>query len=109
VLPPWSSWFGDETMLELVPDERLRASLSRDMPRLPLSYFEASVPVPDAWSAHPCAYLLFSRDYTGVAADARSRGWPVDELAGATHLSAATDPGAVTGALLRLERELLTT
>jgi hypothetical protein len=43
VLPPWSSWFGEDAMRELVPDDRLRATLKEEMSRLPLSYFEASV------------------------------------------------------------------
>src|SRR6266568_3049719 len=29
VLPPWSSWFGEDTMRELVPDDALRAALAR--------------------------------------------------------------------------------
>src|ERR687895_2600520 len=43
VLAPWSRWFGEDAMRELVPEERLRAALEEEMPRLPLSYFEASV------------------------------------------------------------------
>jgi pimeloyl-ACP methyl ester carboxylesterase len=62
VLPRWSSWFGEDTMRELVPDERLRAALEKEMPRLPLSYFEASAPVPHRWAARPCAYLLFTSE-----------------------------------------------
>ena len=50
VLAPWSSWFGDDAMRELVPRERLRAALESEMPRLPLSYFQASVPTPEAWN-----------------------------------------------------------
>jgi hypothetical protein len=46
LLPKWSRWFGLDTMRELVSDERLRADLEAEMPRLPLSYFEASVPLP---------------------------------------------------------------
>jgi pimeloyl-ACP methyl ester carboxylesterase len=53
VLPRWSSWFGENALRELVPDERLRAALEAEMPRLPLSYFEASVPVSHGWEAHP--------------------------------------------------------
>jgi hypothetical protein len=108
-LPPWSSWFGEDALRELVPESRLRAALAREMPRLPLSYFEATVPMPAGWSDRPCAYLLFSRDpYRESAADARSRGWPVAEIQGARHLAMVTDPIAVTDALLQLERELLT-
>jgi hypothetical protein len=43
-------------MRELVPDERLRANLEAKMPRLPLSDFEATVPLPDGWTnRRPCA------------------------------------------------------
>jgi pimeloyl-ACP methyl ester carboxylesterase len=61
LLPTWSRWFGPDAMRELVPDERLRADLEAEMPRLPLSYFEAVVPLPDEWGTRcPCAYLLLS-------------------------------------------------
>jgi pimeloyl-ACP methyl ester carboxylesterase len=103
VLPPWSSWFGEDVMRELVPDERLRATLEAEMPRLPLSYFEASVPLPEGWESHPCAYLLFTAEPHGEsAAEARGRGWPVAEIQGVEHLAIATDPIAVTEALLDL-------
>jgi pimeloyl-ACP methyl ester carboxylesterase len=104
VLPPWSTWFGEDAMRELVPDERLRATLEEEMPRLPLSYFEASVPLPGGWSARPCAYLLFSGEpYAKSAAQARDQGWPVAEIPGAGHLAMASYPIAVTEALLDLE------
>jgi hypothetical protein len=107
VLPPWSRWFGNETMRELVPDEGLRNSLEHEMPRLPLSYFQASVPMPDAWTQLPCAYLLLSPDPYGESAGrACARGWPVVDIPHAHHLSLVTDPRAVTEALLDLEREL---
>jgi hypothetical protein len=78
------------------------------MPRLPLSYFEADIPVPAGWDANPCAYLLLSPEpYAESAAEARSRGWPVGEAPGVGHLAPATEPAAVTDALLHLERSLL--
>ena len=107
LLPPWSRWFGLDTMRELVPDERLRADLEAEMPRLPLSYFEAAVPLPDEWGARPCAYLRFTGEpYAESAAQAREHGWPVAEMPGAGHLAMASDPIAVTDALLELERAL---
>jgi hypothetical protein len=108
LLPRWSSWFGEDTMRELIPDERLRAVLVAEMPRLPLSYFEASVPLPKAWDTRPCAYLLFSsQPYGPCAADARGRGWPVAEIPQARHLALSTEPTTVTDALLDLERALI--
>jgi pimeloyl-ACP methyl ester carboxylesterase len=44
--------------------------------RLPLSYFEASVPLPGGWGAQPCAYLPFSDEpYAPSAGQAREQGW----------------------------------
>ena len=107
VLPPWSEWFGEDAMQDLVPDEQLRARLSREMPRLPLSYFEGEPPVTEGWDRGPCAYLLLSPEpYASAAADAEARGWPVRALPQAKHLHLVTHPQAVTDALLDLEREL---
>jgi pimeloyl-ACP methyl ester carboxylesterase len=107
VLPPWSSWFDEGAIRELVPDESLRAALEAEMPRLPLSYFEASVPLPDGWDARRCAYLLFTAEtYGASAAEARDRGWQVAEVQGVRHLAMATHPVAVADALLDLQRML---
>jgi pimeloyl-ACP methyl ester carboxylesterase len=108
LLPTWSRWFGLDAMRELVPDERLRADLEAEMPRLPLSYFEAAVPLPDEWGARcPCAYLLLSATpYGESAAEARAYRWPVIEIDGVQHLAIATNPIPVTEALLDLERFL---
>lgn len=103
VLPPWSSWFGERAMAELIPDDRLRAALVEEMPRLPLSYLAASLPVPAGWDTRPCAYILFDGEaYGEAAAEARARGWPVTELPGVQHLAIATEPGLITDALLKL-------
>ena len=109
VLSPWSKWFGEEAMRELVPDEALRSSLEEEMTCLPLSYFEADVSVPEAWTRGRCAYLLFSAGtYGKSAARTRANGWAVREIPGAHHLLMVTEPVAVTVALLDLERQLLT-
>jgi pimeloyl-ACP methyl ester carboxylesterase len=108
VLAPWSRWFGADAMREMVPDERLRAELEAEMPCLPLSYFEATVPLPQDWGdRRPCAYLLLSATpYRQSAAEARAHGWPVTEIHGVQHLAIATNPIPVTEALLDLERSL---
>lgn len=102
VLPPWSSWFGGDTMRELVPDAALRAELVREMPSLPFAYFEQRIPSPDGWDRIPCAYLLLSDAYRDSAAEASSRDWRIEEIRGAQHLHIAIDPGAVAEALARL-------
>jgi hypothetical protein len=107
VLPPWSQWFGDDVMSELVPDAAMRALLEADMPHLPLSYFEGKPPVTAGWDRRACAYLLLSDEpYAAAADDAQARGWPITRLPNAHHLSLVTDPEAVTGSLLELERVL---
>ena len=108
VLPPWSRWFGPDAMRELVPDERLRADIEAEMPRLPLAYFEATVPLPDDWAnRRPYAYLLLSASgYGEAAAEARARGWPVIEIDGVGHLAITTNPIPVADALLDLERSM---
>jgi alpha-beta hydrolase superfamily lysophospholipase len=107
VLPPWSTWFGDEGLRGLIADSRLRSTLENEMPRLPVAYFEATVPAPAGWDDRPCGYLLFSSDSYGQSAvDARERGWPVVELPEAHHLTLVTEPVIVADALLRLERGL---
>jgi len=103
VLPPWSSWFGEDVMRGLVPDERHRAALVREMQPLPLTFLEQRIPSPRGWDGRPCAYLLLSDAYKEAAADARERGWRVEEIPGAQHLHIAVAPEPVTDALLRLE------
>ena len=49
VLPPWSTWFGEGVMRDLVPDDTRRARVEQDMPRLSLSFLQIEVPVPDGW------------------------------------------------------------
>ena len=108
VLPPWHRWFGEDALRGLVPDDATRARLEAEMPRLPMSYFEDRPPAPEGWDRRPCAYLLLSEQpYAAAAEEARARGWPTAGLRGAHHLSLVTDPQAVMGALLNLERVLL--
>jgi pimeloyl-ACP methyl ester carboxylesterase len=102
MLPPWSSWFGEDAMRNLVPDEALRTALVREMPSLPLAYFEERLPSPSGWDRLPCAYLLLSEAYKEEAAEAKERGWRVEQITGAQHLHIAVAPEAITDALIRL-------
>jgi pimeloyl-ACP methyl ester carboxylesterase len=103
MLPPWSSWFGEDAMRELVPDEALRQTLEQEMPRVPLACIEQRIPSPAGWDRRPCAYLLLSDAYRNAAAEARQRDWHVEEITGAQHLHLVVAAEAVTDALLRLE------
>jgi pimeloyl-ACP methyl ester carboxylesterase len=103
ILPPWSSWFGEEAMRERVPDEALRRALTREMPKIPIAFLEQGIPSPAGWERTPCAYLLLSEAYSESAAEARERGWPIEMIEGAQHLYIAVAPEAVSDALLRLE------
>jgi pimeloyl-ACP methyl ester carboxylesterase len=102
MLPPWSAWWGEDAMRELVPDDALRTSLTREMPSLPLSYFEQSIPSPSGWDRTPSAHLLLSDAYKGATTEARERGWRVEEIIGAQHLHAVVAPEVVSAALIRL-------
>jgi pimeloyl-ACP methyl ester carboxylesterase len=102
MLPPWSSWFGEDAMRKLVPEEPLRTALVREMPSLPLADFEERLPSPSGWDRLPCAYLLLSEAYEEEAAEAKERGWRVEQITGAQHFHIAVAPEANTDALIRL-------
>jgi hypothetical protein len=72
-----------------------------EQPRLPLAYYEQSLPVPAAWASVPAAYLRFSDGYRAEADRAAQAGWPVDHLPG-EHLHQMVDPIAVTDRILAL-------
>jgi hypothetical protein len=89
-------------MRQLVPDQALRSTLERELPRLPLAYLERRVAAPPDWDRVPCSYLLLSEAYGASAEEARRRGWPMAEIHAGQHLDIVVDPVRVTGALIRL-------
>jgi hypothetical protein len=102
-LPPWHTWWGDDGMTRLVPDADRRAFVCRDVPRLPLTFWDQGADVPVDWASSPASYLLFSDNYRLWADAARSYGWPVEEVAG-THLELVNRPGDVAAAITRVAR-----
>ena len=94
LLPRWTDWWDEEEVAPLFPDQAIRQAVTAEQPRLPLSYYEASVPVPAGWDAQPCAYLLFGLPYDELASEARGRGWVVEQLPG-RHLHQLVDPDGV--------------
>ena len=100
-LPPWSRWWGDEAMSELLPDPETRRRFAAGCPQLPLAMFEEVHPPAPRWPAAPGAYLRLSEAYEDEAARARELGWPVAELI-SHHLAPLTDPGPVAASLREL-------
>jgi pimeloyl-ACP methyl ester carboxylesterase len=74
LLPRWTDWWDEEEVVALFPDQAIRQAVTEEQPRLPLSYYEASVPVPAGWDAQRCAYLLFGPPMTS---------WPARHVVGA--------------------------
>jgi hypothetical protein len=104
-LPPWTEWW-DEDVAPLFPDAATRAAVTAEEPRLPFAYYEQSVPVPAGWDDDvACGYLLFGPPYEEMAADARSRGWLVEELAGQL-LHQLVDPEATADRLITMADSL---
>ena len=105
-LPPWTEWWDEEDVAPLFTDAATRAAVTAEEPRLPFGYYEQSVPVPTGWDDDvACGYLLFGPPYDEVAADARSRGWLVEELAG-QHLHQLVDPDATANRLITMADSL---
>lgn len=103
MLPPWFGWWGPGGLDALVPDSRRRRALEEEMPRIPIGYLEASVPVPAGWPRIPGAFLAFGGEaYAAEARRARTWGWPVSELEGAGHLHMAVDPENVAREIVAL-------
>jgi hypothetical protein len=101
LLPPWTQWWDGEDLSGLFPDARTREIVEREQQRLPLSYFEDSVPVPAGWPARPGAYLAFGDTYAAERAAALAQGWPVATLPG-EHLHMLVDPEGVATAITDL-------
>jgi hypothetical protein len=107
-LPPWTEWWDEADVAPLFPDPVTRAAVTAEQPRLPLAYYEQMVPVPAGWDTHPCGYLLFGPPYDEVAADARRRGWLVEDLPG-RHLHEIVDPDAVADRIITMAQHLAAT
>jgi hypothetical protein len=105
LLPRWTDWWDEEEVAPLFPDQPTHQTVTEEQPRLPLSYYEASVPVPAGWDTRPCAYLLFGPPYDELATEARGRGWIVEQLPG-RHLHQLVDPDGVARSLLAIADQL---
>lgn len=94
-LPPWSTWFPDETMLALGLRAEQLAELRRAEPRIPLEFLTGTVAVQSAWArSTPGAYVSFGDTYAAERGVAASLGWRVRGLAGG-HLHPLVAPDEV--------------
>jgi hypothetical protein len=104
-LPPWSQWWGDEALAELLPDPRMRQAFAAGCPRLPLAMFREVHPAAPQWPDAPGAYLQLSEAYEDEAARARKLGWPVTAQP-SHHLAPLTEPEQVAALLCGLLDQL---
>jgi hypothetical protein len=81
-----------------VPDADERAVLLGDMPSLPRSFYDESVPVPDRWTDRRCGYLKLSDAYDDESAAAGRRAWKREGF-DADHLAIRTQPDGVVAAM----------
>jgi hypothetical protein len=100
-LPQWTAWWDESDVAPMFPDPRTRRVVSAEQPRLPLSYYEQQIPVPDGWDNTACGYLLFGPPYEQAAQDARERGWDFDHVPG-LHLHQLVDPDTVTARIIAM-------
>ena len=102
LLPPWTSWWGEDDVAPLFPDPDVRAMVEAEQPRMPLSYYKNPPPAPVGWSAETrCGYIWFGEPYDGEASRAAELGWPTRRVPG-THLHMLADPDGVASAVLHI-------
>jgi pimeloyl-ACP methyl ester carboxylesterase len=101
LIPPWGEGFSDELWQTLVPQPELRDRFRAELKPTPLSLFHAPLAATPASMGIPGAYLQLSPFYAREAAQAKDRGWPVEQI-DAHHLQMLADPVVVTYAILRL-------
>ena len=94
-IPDWTTWWGPDALVDLVPHQRVREAIQAEGHELPADFYDVAVPVPGAWPEDAARYVQLSAAYDGAAAEARACGWPVTRDGGGGHLEVATDPARV--------------
>lgn len=97
----WLDWWPDDVVMDLVPDAAERVALLADMPSLPRSFYDESIPVPDGWMQQPCLYVKLSEAYHAEYVRAGQQGWKRTEL-DADHLAIRTQARLVVAAIKSL-------
>lgn len=106
VLLKWLDWWPPDAVKEVLPRIEDRGAFAADMPRLPRSFYDEEVAVPQSWSSRQCGYLKLSDAYEDEFDEAAARRWPRAEL-DETHLSIYTEPEAVLSGIESLVAEIL--
>lgn len=101
LLPVWTDWWEEANVAALFPDDETRRRIEREQARLPLTYFEDQLPVPEGWDDQPAAYLAFGNTYGPERDEAERRQWPVTTLPGG-HLHLLNNPAQVVTTLIVL-------
>lgn len=99
LLPPWPSWWPDEVLRAICPDDAVRARFVDGCPPVPRAMFDRALPAPPFDG--PCGYLAFGDAYADQRTIAAERGWPTATL-DRTHLAALVAPDEVARALVDL-------
>jgi hypothetical protein len=106
LLPPWNDWWTPEVVARLVPDDALRRRLVDEIVRVPRSFYDASIELPQGWHSRAAAYLQLSHAYDAEATRAAHWGWPTTRLDG-QHLDVVVRPQVVARHVDELARLLL--
>jgi hypothetical protein len=91
-IPDWTTWWGPEAMVDLVPDGQVRAAIEADGHDLPADFYDVAAPVPGSWPEEGAQYVQLSAAYQDAADEARSRGWTVVGGPSMSHLDVANHP-----------------
>lgn len=104
LLAPWLSWWPSDVVERLLPDVDQRRAMEDELPRLPLSFYDHDIALPDRWP--PSGFIALGAAYRGELSEARRRGWPTRQLS-LDHLAPATDPAATADAITSVVDDLL--
>jgi hypothetical protein len=98
--PTW----GDEDLLEEIPDQRLRARVVAEVRPQPRQFWTEALPAVPGWPEAPCGYLELSPHYAAASAHARDQGWRYRHHRGG-HFEMLVRAGDVADAILELAGE----
>ena len=101
LLPPWHEWWPAETLEQLLPDASRRRLVVTEIPRVPRSFYDEPVPLPDNWWSRPTAYLQLSPAYDDDRMRAERWAWPTYRQIG-HHLDLVSHPDAIASIVVDL-------